>query len=43
MLGRVAHIGITVCNMDKALAFYRDVLGMEQSARQRFRARKRAG
>jgi glyoxylase I family protein len=30
MLGRVAHIGITVRNMDKALAFYRDVLGMEQ-------------
>jgi glyoxylase I family protein len=30
MLGPVAHIGITVRDMDKALAFYRDVLGMEQ-------------
>ncbi len=30
MLGSVAHIGITVRDMDKALAFYQDVLGMEK-------------
>ncbi len=30
MLGPVAHIGITVRDMDAALAFYVDVLGMEK-------------
>jgi len=30
MLGPVAHIGITVRNMDRALAFYEGVLGMEK-------------
>ncbi len=30
MLGPVAHIGITVRDMDKALAFYQGVLGMEK-------------
>jgi catechol 2,3-dioxygenase-like lactoylglutathione lyase family enzyme len=30
MLGAVAHIGITVRDMDKALAFYEGVLGMEK-------------
>ena len=29
MLGAVAHVGITVPDMDKALAFYRDVLGLK--------------
>lgn len=28
MLGAVAHVGITVRDMDKAVAFYRDVLGL---------------
>jgi catechol 2,3-dioxygenase-like lactoylglutathione lyase family enzyme len=30
MLGPVAHVGITVRDMDAALAFYVDVLGMEK-------------
>src|ERR1700730_1985766 len=30
MLGPVAHIGITVRDMEKALAFYQGVLGMEK-------------
>src|SRR5262249_21273975 len=30
MLGPVAHIGITVRNMDRAIAFYEGVLGMEK-------------
>ena len=30
MLGPVAHIGITVRDMDQALAFYEGVLGMEK-------------
>ena len=29
MLGAVAHIGITVRNMDQALRFYRDTLGLK--------------
>jgi hypothetical protein len=29
MLGNVAHIGITVRDMEKAVAFYRDLLGFE--------------
>lgn len=28
MLGSIAHVGITVRDMDKAVAFYRDVLGL---------------
>ena len=28
MLGAVAHVGITVPDMDKAIAFYQDVLGL---------------
>jgi len=30
MLGQVAHIGITVRNMEKALAFYEGILGMQK-------------
>src|SRR5712671_222038 len=30
MIGPVAHIGITVRDMDAALSFYVDVLGMEK-------------
>lgn len=29
MLGAVAHIGITVKDMEKALKFYRDILGLK--------------
>lgn len=29
MLGAVAHIGITVRDMDKAVGFYRDTLGLD--------------
>ena len=28
MLGAVAHVGITVPDMEKATAFYQDVLGL---------------
>ena len=27
MLGAIAHVGITVRDMDKAVTFYRDTLG----------------
>jgi catechol 2,3-dioxygenase-like lactoylglutathione lyase family enzyme len=36
MLGSVAHIGITVRDMDKALAFYQGVLGMEKLGEETF-------
>ena len=29
MLRGVHHAGVTVSNLDRALAFYRDVLGLE--------------
>ncbi|MDI9471026.1 MAG: VOC family protein [Bacillota bacterium] len=29
MIGRIYHVGITVSDMDKSIAFYRDVLGLE--------------
>lgn len=29
---RIAHIGVAVSNLDEAVAFYRDVLGLEPSA-----------
>lgn len=29
MLGQVAHIGITVSNLEKSIKFYRDVLGLD--------------
>jgi len=29
MLGKLAHVGITVRDMDKALHFYRDILGFK--------------
>jgi catechol 2,3-dioxygenase-like lactoylglutathione lyase family enzyme len=29
MLRQVHHAGVTVSNLDRALAFYRDVLGLE--------------
>jgi catechol 2,3-dioxygenase-like lactoylglutathione lyase family enzyme len=36
MLGPVAHVGITVRDFDKALAFYEGVLGMEKLAEATF-------
>lgn len=29
MLGQVAHIGITVSNLERSIKFYRDVLGLD--------------
>ena len=29
MLGAIAHVGITVRDMDKAVEFYRDTLGLK--------------
>ena len=28
MVGRIYHVGLTVSNLDKSIAFYRDVLGL---------------
>lgn len=29
MIGKIYHIGLTVSNLDRSVAFYRDVLGLE--------------
>ena len=29
MIGRIYHVGLTVSDMDRSIAFYRDVLGLE--------------
>lgn len=29
MLNRIVHVGLTVTNIEKSIAFYRDVLGLE--------------
>ena len=29
MVGRIYHVGLTVSNLDKSIAFYRDVLGLK--------------
>ena len=29
MIGRIYHVGLTVSNIDRSIAFYRDVLGLE--------------
>ena len=28
MVGRIYHVGLTVSDLDKSIAFYRDVLGL---------------
>lgn len=29
MVGRIYHVGLTVSNLDKSIAFYRDILGLK--------------
>lgn len=29
MIGRIYHVGITVSDLDRSIAFYRDILGLE--------------
>lgn len=29
MIGRIYHVGLTVSDLDKSIAFYRDILGLE--------------
>ena len=29
MVARIYHVGLTVSDLDKSIAFYRDVLGLE--------------
>lgn len=29
MIGKIYHVGLTVSDLDKSIAFYRDVLGLE--------------
>lgn len=29
MVGRIYHVGLTVSDLDRSIAFYRDVLGLE--------------
>ena len=29
MIGKIYHVGLTVSDMDRSVAFYRDVLGLQ--------------
>ena len=29
MVGRIYHVGLTVSDLDKSMAFYRDILGLK--------------
>ena len=29
MIGRIYHVGLTVSDLDRSIAFYRDILGLE--------------
>ena len=29
MVGRIYHVGLTVSDLDRSVAFYRDILGLE--------------
>mgnify|MGYP000767871884 CR=1 FL=1 len=29
MVGRIYHVGLTVSDLDKSIAFYRDILGLK--------------
>ena len=29
MVGRIYHVGLTVSDLDRSIAFYRDILGLE--------------
>ena len=29
MIGRIYHVGLTVSDLDRSIAFYRDILGFE--------------
>ena len=29
MIGRIYHVGLTVSDLDRSVAFYRDILGLE--------------
>ena len=33
MLGRIYHVGLTVSDLDRSIAFYRDILGLEFQGR----------
>ena len=29
MVGRIYHVGLTISDLDRSIAFYRDILGLE--------------
>ena len=29
MIGRIYHVGLTVSDIDRSIAFYRDILGLD--------------
>ena len=40
MVGRIYHVGLTVSDLERSIAFYRDVLGLEFKERFLWKAKK---
>ena len=40
MVGRIYHVGLTVSDLDRSIAFYRDILGLEFQGEILWKAKK---
>ena len=40
MVGRIYHVGLTVSDLERSIAFYRDVLGLEFQGEILWKAKK---
>ncbi len=40
MVGRIYHVGLTVSDLDRSIAFYRDILGLKFQGRNLYGRRR---
>ena len=43
MVERIYHVGLTVSDLDRSIAFYRDILGLEFQGEYSWLAKKQTG